>query len=522
MSFKNTKSRIFDNQNTRNNLSYNNLIDSYISLNEIKKHPEISSIFRNDKKIHFRILSDQKPKIINIKGIKDKHKQKFVKKINSFKKLYFNVSRAQGFSMKKIKTLRDENNYFSKNYKIIQEKSDENKKEKFIELKDVYEKKNYYVPSLHEKNNLFRGNLLLNNNNLQNFVLNDSGFQKSRKSIIFLEKFKKEVIKKIKLNEKEPNYISYKNSLSEEYRTKFNKIIKDKINEIEKSKSEIKKLRNTINSIGDIDFFFNSENKQYLNKLKNEDIIETTLLNNPIDLIENNKFKNILKKNLYYKYQIKNSDTSLDNLNLIDNNSKDINSFNSEKDISTTYLLPLKNDKNNSILSNIKKINYKIFSRNNTLPISPSKVDNSDKKMIKIIPIKSILRTRRSTIRKNSIYFKNDLERLYNKISKGSNNTFRFNNQIKNYLISKNFSFEEKKDINFTNLSNDIDVIRKKICKSKIIKDDIFLRRIIGISEEKINKLNESDLNLKKNVNKTQEKMIILLSNFNNSNNLNT
>ena len=248
-------------------------------------------------------------------------------------------------------------------------------------------------------------------------------------------------------------------------------------------------------------------------------------MDNPTELFENIKFKNILSKNLHNNYQIRNSYTSLDNINLIKNNSEEINSFNTDRELSRNYNLPLKKDRSNSILSNIKNINinYNIenmnlknqISRNIILPKSPSKVGNSGKNIINIIPRKSELKTRRSTIRKKSIYFKSTLERLYEKISKRSNNTLRFNNQIKKYMISKNYSFEEKNDINQINLSNNIDEIRKKICKSKIIKDDIYLRRISGNSKEKINNLNESDLSLKKNIKKIEENMIKLLSNLN-------
>ena len=43
--------------------------------------------------------------------------------------------------MKEIRTLKKENNFFSRNYNLIKEKSGENKKIYFNEIKEEYEKK---------------------------------------------------------------------------------------------------------------------------------------------------------------------------------------------------------------------------------------------------------------------------------------------------------------------------------------------------------------------------------------------
>ena len=109
MSFKTNKFINNKEQYLRDNSLSVKVIESYISLRERKKHPEISSAIKSDKKIRFGLLSPLKPKLTDSKGILNENKLKLINRINSFRKIYFSNYKNQGFSMKEIRTLKKEN-----------------------------------------------------------------------------------------------------------------------------------------------------------------------------------------------------------------------------------------------------------------------------------------------------------------------------------------------------------------------------------------------------------------------------
>ena len=518
-------------QSPKNILASNKIIESYTSLCERKKYPEISLALKNDKKIRFGLLSNLKPKLIDIKGIHNENKLKLVNRINSFRKIYFDNYNNQGFSMKEIRSLKKENSFFSRNYKIMKEKCGENKKQYFKDIKDEYEKKNYYVPALFgNKKNIFNGNILLyNDNELQNFILYDIGTKKSnKKSLFFLEKIQNEIINRRNVKEGKPQFIVYKNPLLE-HKSNFDKIVRDKKKEIKKSKSEIKKLKNTLNIMDEIDFFFNSDNKQYLNMLKYEDSRESsakisTRVNSPIGLFENIKFNNNF--NIY-----NNRNNILENIN-----TENTNATNNANSIIETVNSPVKNkinildlsdfsnnepitDRNDSIYIDIMKRNKKIKIIKNSNSVDNKNNLNLDNK--KKIRIKT-----RTITRKNKENFKTTLEKLYERITKkgNNNNLLKFNNQINKYINShKNkfsFSFEGIKDISPYYLSNKIENDRQKICNRNYIKDDAYLRRINGGTMESIDKLNRQDFNIKQNMTKNEDKIIKIYCDLDNPKNV--
>ena len=520
-------------QSPKNILSSNKFIESYASLSEKKKYPEISLALKKDKKIRFGLLSNLKPKLIDVKGINSENKLKLVDRINSFRKIYFDNYHNQGFSMKEIRTLKKENSFFSKNYKIMKEKSGENKKQYFKEIKEEYEKKNYYVPALFgNKKNIFNGNILLyNDNELQNFILYDIGTKKSnKKSLYFLEKIQNEIINRRNVKEGKPQFIVYKNPLLE-HKSNFDKIVRDKKKEIKKSKSEIKKIRNTLNIMDEIDFFFNSDSKQYLDLLKYEDSRESsakisTRVNSPIGLFENIKFfKNL---NLY-----NNRNNILENIN-----TENTNATNNANNITETINSPVNNNNNNILDLSDFRNNGPITERNNNIHINVIKrkkkretkknsnsVDNNNN--INLDSKKKIrIKTRMLTRKNNKENFKTTLERLYERITKkgNNNNLLKFNNQINKYINSHKskfpFSFEGIKDLSPYNLSNKIENVRQKICNRNYIKDDVYLRKNNGGTMESINKLNKQDFNLKENITKIEDKMIKIFCDLNNPKNI--
>ena len=488
-------------QSPKNILSSNKFIESYASLSEKKKYPEISLALKKDKKIRFGLLSNLKPKLIDVKGINSENKLKLVDRINSFRKIYFDNYHNQGFSMKEIRTLKKENSFFSKNYKIMKEKSGENKKQYFKDIKYLDKKISFY------------------------FNINDFWGV-----VIFLYKIQNKIINRRNVKEGKPQFIVYKNPLLE-HKSNFDKIVRDKKKEIKKSKSEIKKIRNTLNIMDEIDFFFNSDSKQYLDMLKYEDSRESsakisTRVNSPIGLFENIKFcKNL---NLY-----NNRNNILENIN-----TENTNATNNANNITETVNSPVNNNNNNILDLSDFRNNGPITERNNNIHINVIKrnkkretkknsnsVDNNNnmnldnKKKIRI-------KTRMLTRKNNKENFKTTLERLYERITKkgNNNNLLKFNNQINKYINSHKskfpFSFEGIKDLSPYNLSNKIENVRQKICNRNYIKDDVYLRKNNGGTMESINKLNKQDFNLKENITKIEDKMIKIFCDLNNPKNI--
>ena len=523
MSFKSFNFNNKSHENIKNNNYSDRLIESYVSLSERKNHPEISSAIKSDKKLRFGLLSKLKPKLTDTKGIHNESKLKLINRINSFRKIYFDYYRNHGFSLKEIKALKKENNFFSKNYKKMKEKNNENKKQYFAELKEEYEKNNYYVPAfIGNKKNLFKGNILLSNDKeLENFILYNFASNKSNmKSLSFLEKIQNEVINRRNIKEGRPVFVLSNNPI---YTPKYNfdKIMRDQKREIKKSKSEIKKVKNTISLIDDIDFFFNSDNRQYLNKLKYEDTRESstkisTRVNSAMGIFENNQFDYINKISNLIKSN--------------NSNNKKIENFYSENTNSTnnantteSNIIPLKIDKSVPILSdfkniepyternkNIKNGNLKKFIiKKNTL----EKNENSGK-------IKLKMRINSKKYNKENI-----LSKLYEKINKNEKiNSLKLNNQLKKYIKSykKSFSFEAEKDINSYNISNKVDNIRQSFNENISIKNDIYLRKISGSSLDKINNINKRDIKLKENINNIEDKMIKIYCDLDNPKNINS
>ena len=74
-------------------------------MEEIKRHPEITPAIKGDKKFRLDILSNQKPKIISVKGIHNESKIKFATRLNAFHKIFFDYSKTQKNSLNEIHSL---------------------------------------------------------------------------------------------------------------------------------------------------------------------------------------------------------------------------------------------------------------------------------------------------------------------------------------------------------------------------------------------------------------------------------
>ena len=463
---RNLKSELSENKYVEKH-TLNDLYNSYLTMEEIKRHPEITPAIKGDKKFRLDILSNQKPKIISVKGIQNESKIKFATRLNAFHKIFFDYSKNQKNSLKEIRSLSKENKVFIKKYKNANKKDD---KEKFSDIKSEYEKRNYYVPPLEEKKNLFNGNILLSNKEeLQNYILYDLGSHISNsKSLSFLHKINKKLGDKS--SEKALKMINVSidpSSFSKD------KIKKNRIKEIHKEQNDIMNIQETINSLDDIDYFFDIDNKQYLESLKCQDSRGSsakisTRVNSAINRIENVKIK-----------------TNVNPLNKMTDNGNDNKLKRKIKFISRI-----------SRKSRKSKFNDDSEKRNNDVGIRQF---NTEKKYTKTIDNNDIL--------------KSPLERLYDKIST-KENLLNYQPEIKDYLENRKYVISIK--INPSLICNNFEKTREKVCQSDTFKQDLHLRKQLDDYTTNIDKINNNDLKTKDKINNVEDKMIKLFCDINN------
>lgn len=446
------------------------IFNKYLSVEEIKSHPEILPALKGDKKLRLDILSNkQKPKMINIKGIQNQNKMKIISRLNSFNKIFFNSYKNQLNSNKDIKKLNQENKEFSKNYNNSNKK---NESEDFQDIKSEYEKRNYYVSPIERKKNLFNGNILLSNKEeLKNYILYDMGSNMSNaKSLSFLHKINKKLGDKT--SEKELKIINAKIDMISLGK---DKIENDRQDEIQKTQNDIVNIKETINTLDELSNFLDIDNKIYLKMLKNKgsrgnSAKISTRVNSALNCFENVKFQynNIIND------KIKQDDNNLTN---IINNKKNLKKSRHKNRIVNLGNLSTENNNQNGINKNKYLKNYT------------------------------------KTIENNNLY-KSPLEILYDRISI-KDNLLNFQHDIKNYLKNRKYDISLK--INPRIICNNFENTRKKICKSEFLKQDMYLRK--QIEEGNIpnaERINNKDFMTKNKINNIEDKMIKIYCNINN------
>ena len=447
----------------RGKYSAKNIFNSYISVDELKKHPEIYPSLKRDKKLRLDVLSQKKPKIINIHELHYENKSKFANKLNSFYKVFFDYDKRQKNSSEDTNLLKKENKYFLRKYKKATKSNEINQnKNNFNELKKEYEKKDYYVSSLDENKNIFNGNILLSNNKeLKDYILYDLGTQKSNdKSISFLYKINKKLGDKT--NDKSLEEI-YKRLDMENYNK--DKIEKKNNNELINIKNDINNLKQTIDSIDDIDHFFKLENKNYLATLNYE---------------ENNN---------------KHSD-------------KGSTRYNSS-------IIQTENEKNQNNIQviNKKKIKKKVISLKNK-----NKLNKIDKNKLKISSdiidnkISKYNDKQSKTIENNNIS-EISLVNLYDKMST-KEDLLIYQPEIKDYLENKKYDVSVK--LNPGIICNNFEKTREKICTSEFLKNNMQLRKQIGHIESKVEEINNNDIKAINKMNNIEDKIIKIFCDINN------
>ena len=142
------------------------------------------------------------------------------------------------------------------------------------EIQGLYKNKDISLPTI--DTNLFNGNLLiLNESSIKNSIDNKLISDKSNKnSLGFLKKMQKNINNQI-IGKDIAIFPRVRDSNNDMIKNRFGKDImitkqlKELKENIPKSKKYINNIMETINYIDELDYFFDSNNQEYLNHLKN-------------------------------------------------------------------------------------------------------------------------------------------------------------------------------------------------------------------------------------------------------------
>ena len=448
--------------------SIKDLYNSYITIDDLKKHPEITPALKGDKKMKLDILSKVKPKIINIKGLQNESKIKFATRLNSFHKIFFDYYKNQNNSLGPISTLRKENREFMKKFKNANKNED---KEKFKDIKAEYEKRKYFIPSIDRKKNLFNGNILLSNKEeLKNYILYDLGSNLSNsRSLCFLHKINKKLGDKT--SEKALKLLNGRLNMDSDSR---DKIGNDPVREIKREQNDIMSVRDTINSMDEIDSFFEIDNKQYIKELKNQDSRENSEIkvNKTINFQDSKYQNNIRPSNNSIDTEV-NQRTSI---NLILND----NYRNKKKGTNISRLSKLSNDGSEN--------KYLSPKNNNRYEMHNAKTIENERN-------------------------KSPLEKLYDRIST-KDNLLNYQTEIDDYLKNKKLDISVR--INPSIICNNFEKTKEKICQTDSLKQDIHLRKQVGGDvASSVDKISNNDIKAMKRVNNIEEKIVKLFCDIN-------
>ena len=553
-----TKPEILKRIKSKNNI---NLIKSHISVDEINSNPLIKDIVKKIRKIKLNSLTNLKPHLTPIKDIKNEKVLKLVDNVDSFREIFYNYNINQKVPKNnEPKVYRGQKNYnFSKLYKYVKEKNNLEQKEMLEEIEGIYKNNNFSLPSIDK--NLFNGNLLLiNENSIKNSIEYKLSSEKSNKnSLTFLKKMQKNINDQIVGKNNNFSKLGEFNTdiINNDKITNNKPIIKEIKESIPKSRKYIDSIKETINDIDDLDYFFDSNNKEYFNYLKkpesiknskNSTRVNSSLLDFPnqsnknIDIYKlkirngikkNNSCPDISDKNHINFNKINNiNDINIYNINyykekpnkekkIVKNNSMDnINNINKDKTknlikIKKLYLNgELKVPLNKKILDLKIQINDKILPRDKRISINVQKPVTFDK-LINLLPQNNLRASMPFSKRQNDILNseKSTLEQLYEKI-KIKEDFLESNDLIKNYLKNKRYNIEPK--IAPIDICEHYQNMRDRIFRKDYFKKYIKLKKSSGydsssyenIKNEYNNSLNKLN-NLAEDVNK-----VISLSNI--------
>ena len=316
------------------------------------------------------------------------------------------------------------------------------------------------MPDLYDGKNIFKSSLLLSNNDkeIKNYIIYGFGNNSSNeRTIAYLKKMdegldkeedeedkrrKKKIFESF--NRLKPNI----KLINQKYNSPislyaYNKIPKGTLKEILTYRKDIKKLERTINSMQDIDYFFNADNKEYLDTLKY----------------------------FYSRNTSANFSTSFGNNNSTFCDKKNTSNILSFKNISKYTF-----DERGSNINNKDRKNIKFDLGSNTANFfsgNSSLENNSSIKLIQFPKKKKIVKKKQLS---KTNYHKT-LETLYDKIA-NANDTMTYDKKIKSFLKLRKYKLKPK--ITKYNICNNIETLRENFFKDKTIKKVIYFRKNLG------------------------------------------
>ena len=532
------------------NKNYLNIIKSHISVDEIDSNPLIKDIVKRIKKIKLNHLTNSKPHLTPIKDTKNEKEIKLVDNIDSFRKIYYEYNLNQKVPKNnEQKVYTGQKNYnFSKLYNIVKGRNNLEQKEMLEEIEGIYKKSDFSLPNI-DKNLFNRNLLLLNENNIKNSIEYNLTTDKSNKnSLSFLKKIHKsindQIVGKSNIFSKQKD-----SDIKNNYYITNNIYKKDK-EKVPESRKYINSIKETINDIDDLDYFFDSNNKEYFNYLKNPDSIKNSKISTRVNSshldfpCQNNNNIDIYKLKLKDKIKNNKSCSDINNNNSIksinDMNIYNVNSFKKKfikekklfnnKSTNNINNINDKNDKTNNLIR-IKKLylngeikvplkkkflDLKIQTNEKILPLPTNKrisidikknkrtsFDNlSFEKLIKLLPKSNMRASMPFSKRQKSILrkSKSELELLYDKVKK-KKDSLDADNLIKKYLKNKNYNIEPK--ISHIDVCNYYQNIRDHILGNDYFRKYIRLKKKSGYEEsnyESIKKDYDNSLNKLNNI----------------------
>ena len=248
-------------------------INKTIKLRTTKKdfenNPALSQLIKNEKRIKLEPLTNIKSYIIPKINIRNEKKLNLIKSINSFKHIYQNYCKSN--LLNDIKKIHKENKKFDVDYTEFKNRKLNNYSQNldiFAELKEKYNERNFKIPNISSNKSIFNPNvLILKDANLYKYIdLNLGIFNKKKsKSLNYLEKIKKEVedLKNERNSNKFFDFYFNKYKKKEQLSFEKNKNLSSPKLEIEQSKQEILKTKNTYNNLSNIDDFFYKKHNNY-------------------------------------------------------------------------------------------------------------------------------------------------------------------------------------------------------------------------------------------------------------------
>ena len=421
----------------KSNMNNSKVIFDRLSLLEMKKYPEIVPAIKNERKLSFDFLSNDKPQF-HAKDIKDEHNSELSNNINIFRSIFFDYTTKEKKSFHNYHSIHKYNDVFEQQYSQIKKRTERisNQESQFDTLKSQYENRNIKIQNLSLKHNLFRQNLLLlEGKEIENYILYQEPTQIAKdKANSYLDKISECLIDKRTASKEIPmiQLLPQKKKEISTYKYEKKNTVLSPRSECKKTKKEINQIKSTFNNINEIDNFFVSKKKT------------------------DNKFKLASRESsAIYSTRV--------------NSASQYNNITKQPRIIMSQLNSEKANRNEFKRKSLKDVYSYI-----------SNVTNQSK----------------SSSTKNILKISKNLDNLYEKIVSDSDDTKKYNKEMKEYLNEHNYKISN--DISPKMIYQQINNSKVKFPINELVANNIDLKRkkrknnILNLKERAMIKKNNS------------------------------